>query len=63
MKIVLVATLLAIAAVAIVAPTAAAQPDGFGHCELKWYSYGTYQDPLTGEWKDIEAPGGFECYW
>ena len=55
----------ALALVAVASPLAAAGPpaDGFGHCELVWYSYGTYDDPLTGEEKSIDAPGGWYCVW
>lgn len=55
---------LAIALLPLAAPLAAAdEPIGFGHCEIVWYAYGEYDDPLTGERKSIEAPGGFECVW
>ena len=47
------------------APVATAQdpPPGFGRCEVVWYSYGEYDDPLTGERRSIDAPGGLQCVW
>jgi hypothetical protein len=47
----------------LAAPLVAAGPPIIMRCELKYADFADYQDPLTGEQKEIRAPYDYQCYY